>query len=127
MLKIFNYILIIFLSFFNIVLAENVNVFEFTENELSTLKVRKVRGADSKTQYSLGSNENGKFIRAEANNSASGLGKEIKINLNDTPFLNITWKIEKDLLGIDEDSKKGHDYAARVFVVKKNWTYTTVK
>ena len=119
MLKIFNYILIIFLSFFNIALAENVNVFEFTENELSTLKVRKVRGADSKTQYSLGNNENGKFIRAEANNSASGLGKEIKINLNETPFLNITWKIEKDLPGIDEDSKKGHDYAARVFVVKK--------
>ena len=119
MLKILNYILIIFLSFFNIVLAENVNVFEFTDNELSTLKVRKVRGADAKTQYSLGSNENGKFMRAEANNSASGLGKEIKINLNETPFLNITWKIEKDLPGIDEDSKKGHDYAARVFVVKK--------
>ena len=119
MLKILNYILIIFLSFLNITLAESVNVFEFTENELSTLKVRKVRGADAKTQYSLGSNENGKFIRAEANNSASGLGKEIKINLNDTPFLNITWKIEKDLPGIDEGSKKGHDYAARVFVVKK--------
>jgi len=119
MLKILNYILIIFLSFFNIVLAENVNVFEFTENELSTLKVRKVMGADAKTQYSLGNNENGKFIRAEANNSASGLGKKIKINLNDTPFLNITWKIEKDLPGIDEGSKKGHDYAARVFVVKK--------
>ena len=119
MSKIFNYILIIFLSFFNIVLAENENVFEFTDNELSTLKVRKVRGADSKTRYSLGSNENGKFMRAEANNSASGLGKEIKINLNETPFLNITWKIEKDLPGIDEGSKKGHDYAARVFVVKK--------
>ena len=119
MLKIFNYILIIFLSSLNIVLAESVNVFEFTEDELSTLKVRKVRGADSKTQYSLGSNENGKFIRSEANNSASGLGKEIKINLNETPFLNITWKIEKDLPGINENSKKGHDYAARVFVVKK--------
>ena len=119
MLKILNYILIIFLSFLNITLAESVNVFEFTENELSTLKVRKVRGAAAKTQYTLGNNENGKFIRAEANNSASGLGKEIKINLNDTPFLNITWKIEKDLPGIDEGSKKGHDYAARVFVVKK--------
>ena len=119
MFKIFNYILIFFLTSLNIALAKNVNVFEFTEDELSTLKVRKVRGADSKTQYSLGSNENGKFIRSEANNSASGLGKEIKINLNETPFLNITWKIEKDLPGIKENSKKGHDYAARVFVVKK--------
>ena len=119
MFKIFNYLLIFFLSSLNIALAESVNVFEFTEDELSTLKVRKVRGADSKTQYSLGSNENGKFIRSEANNSASGLGKEIKINLNQTPFLNITWKIEKDLPGINENSKKGHDYAARVFVVDR--------
>ena len=47
------------------------------------------------------------------------MGKEIKIDLNNTPFLNITWKVEKDLSGINERSKKGHDYAARVFVVKK--------
>jgi len=119
MLKIFNYILIIFIFSFNSTSAESVNVFEFTEGEFSTLKVRKVRGVDAKTYYSLGNNENGKFIRAEANNSASGLGKEIKINLKETPYLNITWKIEKDLPGIDEGSKKGHDYAARVFVVKK--------
>ncbi len=119
MKKIFNYILLFFLFFLNTSLAEIVNVFEFTEKELSELKVRKVRGADSKTLYSLGENENGKFLRSEANNSASGLGKEIKINLNKTPYLNITWKIEKDLKGIMENSKKGHDYAARVFVVKK--------
>ena len=119
MLKIFKYILIFFLFFFNIALAEKINVFEFTEKELSTLKVKKVRGANAKTEYTLGYNENGKFLRANANNSASGLGKEIKINLNKTPFLNITWKVEKDLRGIDEKSKKGHDYAARVFVVKK--------
>ena len=100
-------------------LAKNIKVFDFTENELSKLKVKKVRGANAKTQYSLGKNENGNYLRAEAKNSASGLGKEIKINLSETPFLNITWKIEKDLSGIDESSKKGHDYAARVFVVKK--------
>ena len=119
MIKIFNYILLFFLFFLSSSFAETVNIFEFTEKELSELKVRKVRGAEAKTIYSIGENENGKFLRAEANNSASGLGKEIKINLNKTPFLNITWKIEKDLKGIIENSKKGHDYAARVFVVKK--------
>ena len=41
------------------------------------------------------------------------------INLLKTPFINITWKVEKDLSGIVENSKKGHDYAARVFVIKK--------
>tara|TARA_Y100000591_G_scaffold329867_1_gene359410 strand:- start:926 stop:1576 length:651 start_codon:yes stop_codon:yes gene_type:complete len=99
--------------------AEEIRVFEFTEEEFSSLEVRKVRGADAKTQYSLGSNENGNFLKAIADNAASGLGKEIKIDLNKTPYLNITWKVEKDLKGIDERSKKGHDYAARVFVVKK--------
>ena len=119
MIKIFNYILLFFLFFLSSSFAETVNIFEFTEKELSELKVRKVRGAKAKTLYSIGENENGKFLRAEANNSASGLGKEIKINLNKTPFLNITWKVENDLKGIVENSKKGHDYAARVFVVKK--------
>ncbi len=119
MLKFFNKILIIFLFFINVAFAEIINVFKFTKEELSTLKVKKVRGADSKTKYTIGNNENGNFLRAVSSNSASGLGKEIKINLNKTPFLNITWKVEKDLSGINEESKKGHDYAARVFVVKK--------
>tara|TARA_B100001094_G_C17915996_1_gene663556 strand:+ start:48 stop:698 length:651 start_codon:yes stop_codon:yes gene_type:complete len=99
--------------------AENINVFDFTENELNELKVRKVRGAENKTIYSLGFNENGNFLKAIADNAASGLGKEVKINLNKTPFINITWKIESDLAGIKENTKKGHDFAARVFAIKK--------
>ena len=99
--------------------AEGVNVFQFTKKELSELEVRKVRGADNQTIYEVGSNENGNFLKAIADNAASGLGKEVKIDLNKTPFINITWKIEKDLSGIQENTKKGHDFAARVFAVKK--------
>ena len=99
--------------------AEDIKVFEFTDKELSELTVRKVRGADNKTSYSVGSNENGNYLKAIADNAASGLGKEVKIDLNKTPFINITWKIEKDIPGIDETAKKGHDFAARVFVIKK--------
>ncbi|MBD1144411.1 DUF3047 domain-containing protein [Pelagibacterales bacterium SAG-MED37] len=99
--------------------ANEVKVFDFTKFELSELQVRKVRGADNKTIYSIGKNESGNFLKAVADNAASGLGKEVKINLNKTPFINITWKIEKDLAGIKEDTKKGHDFAARVFAVKK--------
>ena len=118
MLKIFYFITTILLLT-NFVYAENIKVFEFTEKELSELKVRKVRGADNKTVYTIGSNENGNFLKAVADNAASGLGKEIKIDLNKTPFINITWKIEQDLKGVKEDTKKGHDFAARVFVIKK--------
>ena len=118
-MKVLLYLLIYIFLLTGIVSANEVRVFEFTKEELESLDVRKVRGADAKTKYFIGQNENGNFLKAVADNAASGLGKEIKIDLNSTPILNITWKVEKDLHGIDERSKKGHDYAARVFVVKK--------
>jgi len=119
MFKNFFLILIISLIYLTSALAEKVIVFEFTEEERKILKVRKVK---KETTYTLGSNENGNFLKAEAEGKASGLGIEKKINLLKTPFINITWKVEKDLFGIDEQSKKGHDYAARVFVIKKTGT-----
>ena len=113
-----NFLTILFFSllYLNIALAEKVTVFNFTEDEFKTLQVKKVKG---ETTWRLGSNEKGNFIKAEAEGNGSGLGKEAKIDLLKTPFINITWKVEKDLSGIDEKTKKGHDYAARVFVIKK--------
>ena len=109
-------IIIFFVLNQHLLAVENVKIFEFTNEEMKTLQVRKVKG---KTTYTFGSNENGNYLKAEAEGKASGLGKKVKINLIKTPFINITWKIEKDLSGIVENSKKGHDYAARVFVIKK--------
>ena len=116
MFKKISSIAILFFFFQQTLLAETINIFEFTKEGMKALEVRKIK---SKTTYTLGSNENGNYLKAEAEGKASGLGKEIKINLLKTPFINITWKVEKDLSGIIENSKKGHDYAARVFVVKK--------
>tara|TARA_B100000767_G_scaffold264285_1_gene278991 strand:+ start:91 stop:729 length:639 start_codon:yes stop_codon:yes gene_type:complete len=109
-------ILIILLLTTNFAISEQIDAFKFTKEEFETLQKRKVKG---ETIWTLGSNENGNYIKAEAIAAGSGLGKEVKINLNQTPYLNITWKIEKDLENIIENSKKGHDYAARVFVIKK--------
>ena len=89
---------IIWLSIISLSLASEVKVFKFTNEELAELEIRKVRGADNKTIYSVGSNDNGNFLKAIADNAASGLGKEVKIDLNKTPFINITWKIEKDMI-----------------------------
>ena len=118
-MKILAKLLVVILFFVSPSFADRINVFEFTETELLDLQVRKVRSADNKTEYSVGSNDNGNYLKAVADNAASGLGKEVKIDLNKTPFINITWKIEKDLSGILENTKKGHDFAARVFVIKK--------
>ena len=116
MKKFYLTIVLFSLMFSTFVSAEKINIFDFTKKEFKTLKVKKVKGV---TTWSLGSNENGNFIKAEAEGKGSGLGKEVKINLLKTPFINITWKVEIDLSGIVENSKKGHDYAARVFVIKK--------
>ncbi len=112
-------ILLVSILFFTNVYGDNIEIFKFTDGELDTLKVRKIRGAKNLTNYSLGNNDKGNFLRADVENGGSGLGKELSVDLNKTPFLNITWKVEKDLSGINEKSKKGHDYAARFFVVKK--------
>ena len=118
MLKFISLLTVIFITF-NFAHADKILIFEFTEKELLELEVRKVRGADNNTNYSVGSNENGNYLKAIADNAASGLGKKVKIDLNKTPIINITWKIEKDLPGIKENTKKNHDFSARVFVIKK--------
>ena len=116
MVRFITKILILYFSLINSSFSDKIQAFDFSKEEFETLEVKKVKKL---TSYSLGFNENGNFLRAEAEGVGSGLGKKLKINLEKTPFINITWKIEKDLRGINENSKKGHDYAARVFVVKK--------
>ena len=111
--------ILIFLSSISFSYSQNIEVFKFTDEELSNLKVRKVRGAKNMTEYSILAEDGANVLKAEVENGGSGLGKETPIDLNLTPFLNITWKVEKGLPGIDEKSKKGHDFAARFFVVKK--------
>lgn len=102
-------------------LDKNLNniVFNFSKTEFSNLKIHKSWGASRKTKYSLGWNYRGNYLKAESKNAGSGLGKKVKIDINKTPFINFSWKIEKDLHGLDEKHKKGHDFAARLFVIKK--------
>ena len=111
--------ILIFLSSISFSYSQNIEVFKFTDEELSNLKVRKVRGAKNMTEYNILTEDGVNILKAEVENGGSGLGKEAPIDLNQTPFLNITWKVEQGLPGIDEKSKKGHDFAARFFVVKK--------
>ena len=96
--------------------SEKIDIFNFNKNDLSKFKSHSIK---KKTNYSIVNKNGESYLQAEAEGQASGLGREIKINLNKTPYLNITWKIEKGLIGIKEDTKKGHDFAARVSVIKE--------
>ena len=57
-MKQFIKIFIVYLLLSNICFADEVWVFDFTQSELSELQVRKVRGANNKTIYSVEANEN---------------------------------------------------------------------
>ena len=81
------------------------------------MKLFKKRGFGKKTVYTNGKDDKGWFLKAEADSSATGLGMEIDKNLlNEMPFLNITFKIEKDFDSIDQKTKDGHDWTARIMV-----------
>lgn len=59
-----------------------------------------------------------KALEAVSQNSASGLIKKIRIDIDAYPFLNWRWRIENRLSGtFDEKRKQGDDYAARIYVV----------
>ena len=81
------------------------------------MKLFKKRGFGKKTTYTNGKDDKGWFLKAEAASSATGLGMEIdKELLKEMPFINITFKIEKDFDSIDQKTKDGHDWVARVMV-----------
>lgn len=69
------------------------------------------------TKYTLVEGNGSTILKAESNASASGIIFEEKIDLQKTPYINWQWLIENKLEGIDEQSKKGDDYVARVYVV----------
>ena len=82
------------------------------------MKLFKKKGLGKKTIYTNGKDDKGWFLKAEADSGATGLGIEIdnKDLLKEMPFLNITFKIEKDFKNIDQTTKGGHDWAARIMV-----------
>ena len=99
--KIMRFFLIILISifFFGTSNAEEFRI-DFSNEGMKLLKKR---GFGKKTEYTNGKDENGWFIKAVADGSATGLGLELNKNLlKEMPFLNVTFKIEKDFNNIDQ-------------------------
>ena len=115
-MKFFRVLVLILLTnlFFNLSYSKEFRI-DFSDEGMKLLKKR---GFGKKTEYTNGKDENGWFIKAVADGSATGLGLEIKDKdlLKEMPFLNITFKIERDFDNIDQTTKDGHDWAARVML-----------
>ncbi len=73
----------------------------------------------NQTSYQLVKQNSQIILHAEAEASASGLFKEVTIDLTTHPFLNWQWKVEKGHPPLSERTKAGDDYAARIYIVVK--------
>ncbi len=67
--------------------------------------------------YTLNNRQGRTALEAKSYKSASGLVLRKKIDLLKTPYLNWAWLAENQLLSINEKSKEGDDYVARVYIV----------
>lgn len=72
---------------------------------------------DGKTDYRLVENSGKTVLQARSNNSASGRFKRVRIDLDDTPVLHWSWRVNNLLSNVDERTKAGDDYPARLYVV----------
>jgi len=101
-------------------------VARFSEGDLSGWKEKSFK---ENSQYDFVSSETikpnntkngsppGKVLRARTQGQASGLFKEVVVDLNETPYLNWSWQVQNLYQGNDERSKAGDDYPARIYVL----------
>lgn len=94
--------------------ADNVSIGDFDRGDLSGWEEKEFAG---KTDYRIVYLEARKVLEAKSNNGASGMFKEVQVDLEKTPYLNWTWRVENIFEGLDEKTKKGDDYPARIYVV----------
>ena len=57
-------------------------------------------------------------LRATSRGTASGLYRRLRIDLEKTPILEWSWRVEGTLGDIDERTRAGDDYPARVYVIR---------
>lgn len=93
---------------------ERVDIARFSQGDLSDWQPKVFSG---KTSYSLESTDGRTALRADSKAAASGLIRKVNVNLNTTPILHWSWKVDNLLAGADERSRAGDDYPARVYVV----------
>jgi hypothetical protein len=95
-------------------LAEPERVMVLTASDLSGWEEKSFQG---KTEYAVVDNGTGLVVRASSNGSASGLFRKMTVDLQRTPLLHWSWRIENILDNDGERSKAGDDYVARIYVV----------
>ncbi|GLS91254.1 hypothetical protein GCM10007916_23230 [Psychromonas marina] len=95
---------------------EDLYIGKFSQGDLDSWQLKKF---DGNTHYQIVTDEvNGKqVLMADSHNSASGLYKEQRIDLQKTPYLHWSWKTDKLYSALNENEKQGDDFVARIYIV----------
>ncbi|WP_339135742.1 MAG: DUF3047 domain-containing protein [Candidatus Electrothrix sp. GW3-4] len=97
-------------------LYSNANA-DLTSFGTDGIKAWKKQIFSGETSYELMLLEGKPVLKALSNGSASGLVLKKRIDLLKTPYMSWSWRVSKTLPGLDERTKDGDDYAARIYVV----------
>ncbi len=100
----------------NLAAEPKLSLGDFSHNRLDGWEQKSFKG---ETRYQLQTLDGVMVLKADSQAAGSGLFKEQRVDLEKTPFLNWSWRINNRLPGLNEQSKSGDDYAARVYVVIK--------
>jgi hypothetical protein len=70
------------------------------------------------TTYTQTEESGQRCVKAVAQGTASGMFREMEVDLTKTPYLNWRWRVDNIYDNNGEQSKAGDDYPARIYVVK---------
>lgn len=93
---------------------ERTDIARFSRGDLSGWQTKVFSG---ETDYELIEAEGQTVLFARSQSTASGLYREVSIDLSKTPILNWNWKVDNILRDNNERTKSGDDYPARIYVV----------
>ena len=83
----------------------------------TTLGLWSEKSFSGNTRYELVDEEGRRVLRGSTAGQASVLYKEQTIDLDKTPWLDWSWRIDRTYSGIDEQARDGDDFPARLYVV----------
>ncbi len=94
--------------------GDRVTIGNFSSGKLEHWKEEAFKG---RTHYQIVEENQIKVLRARSQASGSGLFREITVDLTKTPILNWSWRVKNSLRDLDEHTKTGDDYVARIYIV----------
>ncbi|GGX86202.1 hypothetical protein GCM10007160_11830 [Litchfieldella qijiaojingensis] len=97
-------------------LTSEAQELHFSAQDIAQWPTRSFKG---ETDYRLVKRDGMTVLQARARGQASAKYLEREIDLDETPYLHWCWQVSNTHTGLEETTKSGDDYPARVYVVYK--------